>query len=100
MKGINNNTFYALPHERLREVLRKYNRLVGNEEVKKSEVQELQEEKAIKHACYFRANQTLRQTPTPNDAPLFPDGWRVGEGSIWISDVLLRCAFSALARGE
>ena len=30
MKGINNNTFYALPHERLREVLRKYNRLLGN----------------------------------------------------------------------
>jgi D-aminopeptidase len=27
MKGINDNTFYALPHERLREVLRKYNRL-------------------------------------------------------------------------
>ncbi len=30
MKGINNNTFYALPHDRLREVLRKYNRLLGN----------------------------------------------------------------------
>jgi D-aminopeptidase len=30
MKGINNNTYYALPHERLREVLRKYNRLLGN----------------------------------------------------------------------
>jgi D-aminopeptidase len=30
MKGINNNTFYALPHERLREILRKYNRLLGN----------------------------------------------------------------------
>jgi len=29
MKGINNNTFYALPHERLREVLRKYNRLLN-----------------------------------------------------------------------
>ena len=29
MKGINNNTFFALPHERLREVLRKYNRLLG-----------------------------------------------------------------------
>ncbi len=29
MKGINNNTFYALPHERLREVLRKYHRLLG-----------------------------------------------------------------------
>jgi D-aminopeptidase len=29
MKGINNNTFYALPHERLRQVLRKYNRLLG-----------------------------------------------------------------------
>jgi D-aminopeptidase len=27
MKGINDNTFYALPHDRLREVLRKYNRL-------------------------------------------------------------------------
>ncbi|MBV8141586.1 MAG: P1 family peptidase [Verrucomicrobia bacterium] len=30
MEGIDNNTFYALPHERLREVLRKYNRLLGN----------------------------------------------------------------------
>jgi L-aminopeptidase/D-esterase-like protein len=30
MQGINNNTFYALPHERLREILRKYNRLLGN----------------------------------------------------------------------
>jgi D-aminopeptidase len=29
MKGINNNTFYALPHDRLREVLRKYKRLLG-----------------------------------------------------------------------
>jgi D-aminopeptidase len=29
MKGINNNTFFALPHDRLREVLRKYNRLLG-----------------------------------------------------------------------
>jgi D-aminopeptidase len=29
MKGINNNTFYALPQERLREVLRKYHRLLG-----------------------------------------------------------------------
>jgi D-aminopeptidase len=28
MKGINNNTYYSLPHERLREVLRKYNRLL------------------------------------------------------------------------
>jgi L-aminopeptidase/D-esterase-like protein len=28
MSGINNNTFYALPHERLREVLKKYNRLL------------------------------------------------------------------------
>jgi D-aminopeptidase len=27
MKGINDNTFYALPHEPLREILRKYNRL-------------------------------------------------------------------------
>ncbi len=27
MVGINGNTVYALPHERLREVLRKYNRL-------------------------------------------------------------------------
>jgi D-aminopeptidase len=30
MKGINNNTFYALPHDRLREILRKYNRLLGD----------------------------------------------------------------------
>jgi D-aminopeptidase len=30
MKGINDNTFYALPHERLREALRKYSRLPGN----------------------------------------------------------------------
>jgi D-aminopeptidase len=30
MQGINNNTFYALPHERLREILRKYNRLLGD----------------------------------------------------------------------
>lgn len=29
MKGKNDNTFYALPHERLREILRKYNRLLG-----------------------------------------------------------------------
>ncbi len=29
MQGINNNTFYALPHERLREILRRYNRLLG-----------------------------------------------------------------------
>jgi D-aminopeptidase len=29
MKGINDNTFYALPHDRLRDVLGKYNRLVG-----------------------------------------------------------------------
>lgn len=29
MQGINNNTFYALPHERLREILRKYHRLLG-----------------------------------------------------------------------
>lgn len=29
MQGVNENTFYALPHERLREVLRKYGRLVG-----------------------------------------------------------------------
>jgi len=27
MQGINGNTVHALPHERLREVLRKYNRL-------------------------------------------------------------------------
>ena len=30
MRGINDNTFYALPHERLREVLKKYNRLLTN----------------------------------------------------------------------
>lgn len=29
VSGINNNTFYALPHDRLREVLEKYNRLQG-----------------------------------------------------------------------
>jgi D-aminopeptidase len=28
MRGVNDNTFYALPHERLREVLKKYNRLL------------------------------------------------------------------------
>jgi D-aminopeptidase len=28
MRGINDSTFYALPHERLREVLKKYNRLL------------------------------------------------------------------------
>jgi D-aminopeptidase len=28
MSGINGNTFYALPHQRLREVLKKYNRLL------------------------------------------------------------------------
>jgi hypothetical protein len=28
MRGINDNTYYALPHERLREVLKKYNRLL------------------------------------------------------------------------
>ena len=28
MKGVNGNTAYAIPHDRLREVLRKYNRLV------------------------------------------------------------------------
>jgi L-aminopeptidase/D-esterase-like protein len=27
MRGINGNTVHAIPHERLREVLRKYNRL-------------------------------------------------------------------------
>jgi L-aminopeptidase/D-esterase-like protein len=31
MRGINDNTFYALPHDRLREILGKYNRLVGKE---------------------------------------------------------------------
>ena len=30
VSGINNNTFYALPHDRLREILGKYNRLLGN----------------------------------------------------------------------
>ncbi|HKM57411.1 MAG TPA: P1 family peptidase [Chthoniobacterales bacterium] len=30
VSGINNNTFYALPHDRLREILKKYNRLLGN----------------------------------------------------------------------
>jgi D-aminopeptidase len=29
MQGINGNTFYAIPHDRLREVLRKYHRLGG-----------------------------------------------------------------------
>ena len=28
MSGVNGNRVYAIPHERLREVLRKYNRLV------------------------------------------------------------------------
>jgi L-aminopeptidase/D-esterase-like protein len=28
MTGVNGNTVYALPHDRLREVLKKYNRLV------------------------------------------------------------------------
>jgi D-aminopeptidase len=28
MTGINGNTVYALPHDRLREALKKYNRLV------------------------------------------------------------------------
>jgi hypothetical protein len=32
MRGINGNTFYALSHERLREVLRKYHRLVEDTE--------------------------------------------------------------------
>jgi D-aminopeptidase len=27
MKGINDNTIYALPHDRLKEVMQKYNRL-------------------------------------------------------------------------
>ncbi|HZC35268.1 MAG TPA: P1 family peptidase [Chthoniobacterales bacterium] len=31
MRGINDNTFYSLPHDRLREVLGKYNRLVGKD---------------------------------------------------------------------
>ena len=29
MRGINDNTVYALPHDHLKEVLRKYNRLAG-----------------------------------------------------------------------
>ncbi|MGA8479954.1 MAG: P1 family peptidase, partial [Chthoniobacterales bacterium] len=29
MRGVNDNTFFALPHDRLRDVLGKYNRLVG-----------------------------------------------------------------------
>jgi L-aminopeptidase/D-esterase-like protein len=29
MTGINGNTVYALPHDRLREILKKYNRLAG-----------------------------------------------------------------------
>ena len=29
MRGVNNNTLFALPHDRLREVLRKYNRLAN-----------------------------------------------------------------------
>lgn len=28
MTGVNGNTVYALPHEQLREILRKYNRLI------------------------------------------------------------------------
>jgi L-aminopeptidase/D-esterase-like protein len=28
MKGVNGNTIYAIPHDRLREALKKYNRLV------------------------------------------------------------------------
>ena len=31
MRGINDNTVYALPHDRLKEVLRKYNRLSGTQ---------------------------------------------------------------------
>jgi D-aminopeptidase len=31
MRGVDGRTFYALPHERLREVLRKYNRLVDRQ---------------------------------------------------------------------
>jgi len=31
MQGINDNTFFAIPHDRLREVLRKYRRLAGEE---------------------------------------------------------------------
>jgi D-aminopeptidase len=27
MTGINNNTFFALPHDRLKEIMKKYNRL-------------------------------------------------------------------------
>ena len=30
MRGINGNTFYAIPHDRLRDVLRKYHRLAGD----------------------------------------------------------------------
>ena len=29
MKGINNNTFYAIPHDRLKNILKKYNRLLN-----------------------------------------------------------------------
>ena len=32
MRGVNDNTFYALPHERLREVLKKYNRLAEKQD--------------------------------------------------------------------
>ena len=32
MRGINYNTFYAIPHERLREVLRKYHRLTEQDQ--------------------------------------------------------------------
>jgi D-aminopeptidase len=32
MRGVNGNTLFALPHDRLREVLGKYNRLVGKEQ--------------------------------------------------------------------
>jgi D-aminopeptidase len=31
MRGVNDNIFFALPHDRLREILGKYNRLVGKE---------------------------------------------------------------------
>jgi L-aminopeptidase/D-esterase-like protein len=31
MRGANDNTFFALPHDRLRDVLGKYHRLVGKE---------------------------------------------------------------------
>jgi len=31
MTGINGNTFYALPHERLVEIMKKYNRYTGNQ---------------------------------------------------------------------